>query len=407
MPKRDLFAAAPGPVITFDDEERLACLRLTRSSQIGPVTFRELIAHFGSGRAALAAVPALSRRTGRSIRLCPAEDAEAELLAADRMGARPVFSIEPGYPYALAAIDAPPPLVYIKGRAELLAGPCIAIVGSRHASAAGMKVSRLFARELASNGFVIVSGLARGIDAAAHDASLDKGTVAVLAGGVDIVYPPEHDRLQARIGEDGCLITEQPPGFVPRAKDFPRRNRLISGLSLGVIVVEAARRSGTLVTARFAGEQGREVFAVPGHPLDPRAEGTNQLLKSGATITTEPQDVLDALAPQLAQRGVGLTEASSSGAPFETSQVWLGAGQTSERARGGPEAEADSTFRAEPGDGERNRVLAALGPNPIDIDEIVRVTELNVRVVRVLLMELDLAGEIARHGSQLVSRAVQ
>jgi DNA processing protein len=202
-----------------------------------------------------------------------------------------------------------------------------------------------------------------------------------------VVYPPEHAALQDRIGDVGCLVTEQPPGFAPRAKDFPRRNRLVSGISLGVLVIEAARRSGTLVTARFAGEQWREVFAVPGHPLDPRAEGTNQLLKSGATLTTEPQDVLEALAPQLARGGAGLTEA-------ETESV--------------PVASFDrSSSQPDPGERERERVLSLLGPHPVDVDEIVRATALGVREVRILLMELDLAGEIVRHGHQLVSRAVR
>lgn len=310
MPKREapsLFTAAPLPVSVLDDGERLACLRLIRSAQVGPATFRELINHCGGAKEALAALPSLARRAGgRTVRICSEADAEAELLAARKAGADPVFTIEPGYPTALAAIDAPPPMLYVKGRAELLSRASVAIVGSRHASAAGLKLSRTFARALAEAGLVIVSGLARGIDAAAHEASLDHGTVAVLAGGADVVYPPEHAALQDRIGEIGCLVTEQPPGFAPRAKDFPRRNRLISGIALGVLVVEAARRSGTLVTARFAGEQGREVFAVPGHPLDPRAEGTNQLLKSGATLATEPRDVLDALAPQLARSAAGL-----------------------------------------------------------------------------------------------------
>lgn len=391
MSKRDhtgLFTAAPLPVSVLDDGERLACLRLIRSAQIGPVTFRELINHCGGAKQALAALPSLARRAGgKGVRICPEEDAEAELGAARRAGAAPVFTIEPGYPRALAAIDAPPPMLYVKGRTELLSRPSVAIVGSRNASAAGLKLSRSFARELARAGLVIVSGLARGIDAAAHEASLDAGTVAVLAGGVDVVYPPEHAALQASIGEAGCLVSEQPPGFIPRAKDFPRRNRLISGISLGVLVVEAARRSGTLVTARFAGEQGREVFAVPGHPLDPRAEGTNQLLKSGATIATEPQDVLDALAPQLARGLAGLTEADESFA--------------SEAPR-----EAASAPPA-PGEDERERVLSLLGPNPVDVDEIVRATALGVRAVRILLMELDLAGDIVRHGHQLVSRAVR
>lgn len=385
MPKRDLtlFTAAPLPVSPLDDGERLACLRLIRSTHVGPVTFRDLINHYGGAKAALDALPHLSRRAGRSIRICPASEAEAELDAARRIGANPVFTIEPGYPALLAVIDAPPPLLYVKGRTELFRRPAVAIVGSRQASAAGIKLTRQFASELAARGVVIVSGLARGIDGAAHDASLDRGTVAVLAGGLDIVYPPEHDTLQARIGAEGCLVSEQPPGFTPRAKDFPRRNRLVSGLSLGVLVVEAAHRSGTLVTARFAGEQGREIFAVPGHPLDPRAEGTNQLLKSGATLVTQAQDVLEALGPQLSSTTIGLTE------------------NLDVQPRGPISRER----LADPGDSERARVLAALGPHPIDIDEVVRTTELDVRDVRILLMELDLAGEITRHGQQLVSRS--
>lgn len=385
MPKRDstLFTAAPLPVSPLDDGERLACLRLIRSTHVGPVTFRDLINHYGGAKAALDALPDLSRRAGRSIRICPANVAEAELDAAHRIGANPVFTIEPGYPALLAVIDAPPPLLYVKGRTELFRRPAVAIVGSRQASAAGIKLARQFASELAASGVVIVSGLARGIDGAAHDASLDRGTVAVLAGGLDVVYPPEHDALQARIGAEGCLVSEQPPGFIPRAKDFPRRNRLVSGLSLGVLVVEAAHRSGTLVTARFAGEQGREIFAVPGHPLDPRAEGTNQLLKSGATLVTQAQDVLEVLGPQLSSTTIGLPESLDVQPRLPISRERL----------------------AEPGDSERARVLAALGPHPVDIDEVVRTTSLDVRDVRILLMELDLAGEITRHGQQLVSRS--
>ncbi|MCC7250921.1 DNA-processing protein DprA [Hyphomicrobium sp.] len=392
MPRHDappLFAAAPLPVSVLDDGERLACLRLIRTAQVGPATFRELINHCGGAKEALAALPTLARRAGgRAVRICPQDEAEAELESARKAGATPVFTIEPGYPAVLAAIDAPPPLLYVKGRTELLNRPAVAIVGSRQASAAGVTLARTFARELASAGLVIVSGLARGIDAAAHEASLEAGTVAVLAGGVDIVYPPEHAALQDRIGVAGCLVTEQPTGFVPRAKDFPRRNRLISGISRGVLVVEAARRSGTLVTARFAGEQGREVFAVPGHPLDPRAEGTNQLLKSGATLATEPQDVLDTLAPQLARGTAGLAEASA--------------------AHFAPDAADDiPASRPEPGEAERAHVLSLLGVHPIGIDEIVRATALGAREVRTLLLELDLAGEIIRHGHQLVSRAVR
>lgn len=395
MPNRDpqdLFTPAPLPVAPLDADERLACLRLIRSSQVGPVTFRELVNHCGGARQALAALPELSRRAGRPARVCPEAEAEAELRAAEKVGARPVFTIEPGYPETLAVLDTPPPMVYLKGRAHLLARPSIAIVGSRQASAAGLKLARLFAKGLADAGFSIVSGLARGVDAAAHEASLAQGTVAVLAGGIDIVYPPEHASLQSRIGEEGCLVTEQPPGFAPRGRDFPRRNRLVSGLSRGVVVIEAARRSGSLVTARLAGEQGREVFAVPGHPLDPRAEGTNQLLKSGATLVTQPEDVIDALEPQLHFRRAGMTE--------ETSPPPLA-------AQPGPRDVEAVPPPAAPTDSERARVLAALGPHPVDIDTLARAAGLEAREVRVLLLDLDLAGEIARHGSQLVSRAIR
>lgn len=383
------FTAAPLPVSVLDAAERIACLRLIRSAPVGPATFRELINHCGGAKEALRALPELAKRGGRPVRLCSEAAAEAELAAAERAGACPVFTIEPGYPPLLAAVDAPPPLLYIKGRRELLARPAVAIVGSRQASAAGVKLAHRFAAELGAAGLVVVSGLARGIDAAVHAASLATGTAAVLAGGVDVVYPPEHAGLQREIGETGCLVTEQPPGFVARGQDFPRRNRLISGMSLGVIVVEAARRSGTLVTARFAAEQGREVFALPGHPLDPRAEGTNQLLKSGATLVTEPADVLEALAPQIA-RGCGLTEAAA--------QSYAAAAAAADLADGPPSA-------PEPGEAERARVLEALGPQPVDVDALVRASGLDARAVRILLMELDLAGEIVRHGHQLVSRA--
>lgn len=254
---------APLPQAPLDDAQRLACLRLIRSDHVGPVTFRELINRYGGAEQALEALPELARRGGRQhIRLCSRATAEAELEAAQRIGARPLFTIEPGYPAALASIDVPPPLLYVKGNAGHLIRPMVAIVGARNGSAAGQKLARLFAARIGEAGFVIASGLARGIDAAAHEAALPHGTVAVLAGGVDNIYPPENASLHRRIGESGCLLSENPPGFQPRAQDFPRRNRIISGVSLGVVIIEAARRSGTLITARMAAEQGREVFAV-------------------------------------------------------------------------------------------------------------------------------------------------
>jgi DNA processing protein len=386
VPRSDqpsLFVPAPLPVAALDERERVACLRLIRSTNVGPVTFRELINTFGGAAPALEALPELAAKGGgaRSFKICPKSRAEDELALARRFGSEPLFTIEPGYPKALAAVDAPPPLVYVRGQSSLLQRPALGIVGSRLASAAGLKVARQFAIELSQAGLVIVSGLARGIDAAAHAASLQIGTIAVLAGGIDHIYPPENEALYHQIAEYGCLLTEMPPGFKPRAQDFPRRNRLVSGLSLGVLVVEAARRSGTLTTARFAGEQGREVFAVPGHPLDPRAEGTNQLLKTGATLVTEANDIIEALEP-IAKFG---TRAFREFAPPPV---------------GGPISTGPPP---DPSNRDRDAVISALGPHPVDIDEIVRATGLGVRGVRVILMELDLSGRIERHGMQLVS----
>jgi len=383
VPKHNhnLFVAAPLPVTELGTGERLACLRLIRSENIGPVTFRALINYFGGAEAALAAVPELSRRGGRSrpIRLCPADKAEAELERAAQAGAVPLFTIEPGYPAALAVIDAPPPLLYVKGDAALLDRPIVSIVGSRQSSAAGNKIARVFAHGLGRAGYVVGSGLARGIDAAAHQAALQSGTIAVVAGGIDVVYPPEHEALQRTIGERGCLITEMPPAFVPRGKDFPRRNRIISGISLGVLSVEAARRSGSLVTARLAAEQGGDVFAIPGHPLDPRAEGTNRLLKSGATLVTEPEDLLSALAPL-----AGTAPSPSYEEPEDEP----------------PTAPAPYTPLC---DSDRDQVIAALGTAPVDINTLVRGTGLKIRSVQVAFIELALAGRIERHGNGFVS----
>jgi DNA processing protein len=379
---------APLPQAPLDAAQRLACLRLIRSGNVGPVTFRELINQFGGAVEALDALPELSRRGGRQqLRVCPRAEAEAELEAAERVGAQPLFTIEPGYPPALAVLPVPPPLLYVKGEGGHLLRPMLAIVGARNGSAAGQKLARLFAARIGAAGLVIASGLARGIDAAAHEAALATGTVAVVAGGVDVFYPPEHERLQTEIGECGCLVSEQPPGFVPRAKDFPRRNRIISGISLGVVIVEAARRSGTLITARMAAEQGREVFAVPGHPLDPRAEGTNRLLKTGATLVTEPEDVLEALAPMLREpASTDVAHPEGAGEPL---------GGPIESRAGLPEAGTEA----------RTRVLGLLGPAPVDIDELARATGLPIRSIRIALIELDLAGRIERHGHQLVSLA--
>ncbi len=377
-------ATAPLPIAVLDDAQRLACLRLIRSENVGPVTFRELINHFGGAEAALAALPEMSRKGGRGrpIRICPRDVAEAELAAAAKADARPVFTIEPGFPKALTHVAGAPPLIYVRGQTALLARDAVAIVGARNGSAAGITLTRQFAAGLGASGYVVVSGLARGIDGAAHEASLATGTVAVVAGGIDHIYPPEHADLHARIAAQGCLVAEQPPGFIPRGQDFPRRNRIISGLALGVLIVEAAKRSGSLITARMAGEQGREVMAVPGHPLDPRAEGTNGLLKQGATLVTELKDVLDVLAPMREARGEAPPHAASMRAPPSPADY-------------APPTAVLADHRA--------IVVSALGPAPVSLDAIAQATGLPMRAIRVVLLELALAGRLEQHGSQLVS----
>jgi len=368
------------------DAQRLAWLRLIRAENVGPVTFRELINHYGGAEAALAALPTLSLRGGRGrpVRIPTRAEAEAELAVASRAGARLVALGEAGYPPLLANIEAPPPLLYVKGVAALLERPVIAIVGARNGSAAGQQMTRLIADGLGRQGLVIASGLARGIDGAAHRAALERGTVAVVAGGIDVIYPPEHAELTAEIGRRGLIISELPPGFQPRGVDFPRRNRIISGMAHALVVVEAARRSGTLITARFAAEQGREVLAVPGHPLDPRAEGTNRLIREGATLVTSAADVIEAVMPLLG-RASGTVEPPA-------------AREMSGEPPPAPGGEGDAD--------DITRVLAVLGPAPAAVDAIVAASGLPIRRVRIVLIELDLAGRIERHGGNLISLRV-
>ncbi|MFN3659088.1 MAG: DNA-processing protein DprA [Pseudolabrys sp.] len=370
-------AGAPlGERVKLTDEQRLDWLRLIRSDNVGPRTFRDLINHYGGARAALAALPALARRGGAAgTRICPPEEAEAELKAARALDIAFVALGEPDYPARLVMIDDPPPLLAVQGKREALARPLVAIVGSRNASAAGMKFAERLARDLGDAGYVTVSGLARGIDAAAHRASLGTGTVAVLAGGHERVYPADHVGLLRDILPEGAAVSEMPLTWEPRARDFPRRNRLISGLAAGVVIVEAARRSGSLITARMAGEQGREVFAVPGSPLDPRAEGTNGLLKQGAILVTEASDVINAIEPILG-RGLDLPPAE-------------------EPARDAP------AHDSEPAADERSRIIALLGPTPVSLDDLVRLSRTSPATVRIVLLELELAGRLARHGGGL------
>jgi DNA processing protein len=356
------------------DEQRIDWLRLIRSDNVGPRTFRSLINHFGSAHAALERLPDLARRGGaaRAGRICSEQDALAELAASKRHGVSLVAPGEAGYPPRLATLDDAPPLLGVRGAQDVLMRPMIAIVGSRNASGAGLKFAQTLAHDLGDAGFAIVSGLARGIDQAAHRASIHGGTVAVLAGGHDRIYPPEHEDLLAALLDTGGAISEMPLGHVPRARDFPRRNRLISGAALGVVVVEAAHRSGSLITARIAAEQGREVFAVPGSPLDPRAAGTNDLIKQGATLTTEASDVINAVEPIM-------------GRPIELRE---------------PD---DDPLASEPDASDRARITGLLGPTPILLDDLIRMAGASPAIVRTVLLELELAGRLERHGGGLVS----
>jgi len=285
-------------------------------------------------------------------------------------------------------IDPAPPLIAVRGNIAALARPMIAVVGSRNASAAGLKFTERLARELGAAGFVIASGLARGIDAAAHRASLSTGTVAALAGGQDRIYPPEHQDLVLAILNDGAAISEMPFGWEPRARDFPRRNRIISGLALGVVVIEAAQRSGSLITARMALEQGREVFAVPGSPLDPRAEGTNSLLKQGATLVTEAQDVIAVLEPIL-----------------DPILGHLRDGQLRDTPVREPDDAEGAALAGEPDTDARGRIIALLSSTPVGLDDLTRMSGTPSGIVRTILMELELAGRVAWHGGDRVSLA--
>jgi DNA processing protein len=365
--------------VRLTDEERIDWLRLIRSDNVGPRTFAWLLRQYGDARTAIEALPELSRRGGasRAMRVYPRPEAEREFAAAEKLGVELIALGEATYPHRLAAIDDAPPLVAVRGNLGALTLPMIAMVGSRNASAAALKFAERLARELGEAGFVTASGLARGIDAAAHRASLGTGTVAVLAGGQDRIYPEQHIGLLESILPEGVAISEMPLGWEPRAQDFPRRNRLISGLSLGVVIVEAAKRSGSLITARMALEQGREVFAVPGSPIDPRAEGTNGLLKQGATLVTEAADVLAIIEPMLGRHSaVSLRE---------------------------PDGNAPASF--EPDDHARTAIVELLGPTPVGLDDLVRLSGLSPALVRTVILELELAGRIERHGGGLFSLA--
>jgi len=358
--------------------ERADWLRLSRTRGIGPITFFHLLEQYGSATAVLDDLPALVRKAGgKNETKAPSKsDIDREIEAAGAIGATYLAACEPSYSACLAAIDAPPPVIAVRGDKRLLNKPSVALVGARDASAVGRRMARDLARELGQSGLVIVSGMARGVDGEAHAASLDTGTIAALAGGIDQIYPPEHGRLYAQLAERGCLVSESPVGYIAGARDFPRRNRVISGLALATVIVEAAERSGSLITARFALEQGREVMAVPGSPLDPRAKGANRLIKQGAALIESADDVLYAM------EGIAPPTFDE---PFADRY-------------GAPGADVPpALLRA---------VREALSPTPTRVEEIVRTVDAPHRLVLAALAELELAGEAVTHVGGTASRAV-
>lgn len=364
------------------DDDLVERVRLIRSPSIGPVTYRQLIARFGTAAAALAAIPDLAARGGgRMPALFPEGAARREIDRVAKLGGRYLGIGRGLYPPLLAESDNAPPLLTAIGDLQLLDRPSVAMVGARNASAAACRFARGLAHDLGREGVVVVSGLARGIDAAAHEGALASGTIGVIAGGLDIFYPPENEPLQRAVAEKGLVLAEMPPGTEPRARHFPYRNRIIAGLAPATLVVEAAPRSGSLITARLAAEMGREVLAVPGSPLDPRAQGCNGLIRDGATLVQNAAEVMEAIRP-------GLGGVRSGRDLFSHVETVPGlAGMTG----------------AEPDGAERARVEELLGPAAVPVDEIVRLSGLDPGAVQLVLLELDLAGKLDRHAGGKVS----
>ena len=357
-------------------DEAFARIRLLRSPNIGPVSYRQLLRRFGTAAAALAALPDLAARGGSPYRAASEARVSAELAAARAAGARYLFHDAADYPAALAALDTAPPILIWRGDLALGARPAVAIVGARNASAAAVKLARQFAGELAAAGFAIVSGLARGIDGAAHRAALSGGTIGVIASGIDVAYPPEHADLQEAIANQGLLLAEQPPGTEPLARHFPSRNRIIAGLAVGTLVVEAAPKSGSLITARLAGEAGREVMAVPGSPLEPRSQGCNQLIREGAVLVQSAADVIELVSDFAGQPRSTFREHP---AEFDLLPDDLG------------HSPAD--------------VASLLTTAPIGVDELIRQSGEGTAAVQLALLEFELAGQLVRHAGGRVSRA--
>jgi DNA processing protein len=356
-------------------DEAFARIRLLRSPHVGPISYAELLRRFGTAQAALAALPDLAARGGRGYRPAPREAIEAEIEAVRAAGAIYLFHDAPGYPEPLARLEGAPPILMVRGDLSLADRPAVAIVGARNASAAAVRLARDFAHALANEGFAVVSGLARGIDGAAHEGALP-ATIGVIASGIDVAYPPQHAELQERIARDGLLVAEQPPGTEPRGSHFPSRNRIIAGLALGTLVVEAAPRSGSLITARLAGEAGREVMAIPGSPLDARSHGCNQLIREGAVLVQSPEDVVELLrgftgAPRAIVREASATACEAVDEP------------------GAVDPPAD--------------VASLLTTAPVAVDELIRQSGAALGGVQMALLELELAGRLERHAGGRVS----
>jgi len=365
--------------MTLSEREKLDWMRLLRSERVGPVTFYRLLARYGSAAAALDALPRLARRGGaQEVSLYPTGMAMREIEAADKAGIHIVAACDDAYPPLLKHVEDAPPLLFVRGNPKILQRPAIGMVGTRNASVNGLRIAHRIAEELGAGARVVVSGLARGIDGAAHEGALATGTVAALAGGVDIIYPKEHTDLYERIAEHGALISEMPLGTVPQARHFPRRNRLISGTSEGIVVVEAAPRSGSLITARLALEQNREVFAVPGSPLDPRSRGTNDLIRQGAHLTESAEDIFNFLSGPLRQN-LDRPQHIEIKSEIDVSR------------------DDDDTVE------ERDRVLNSLGTAPVEVDELIRRCQMSPTAVSTVLLELELAGKLERHPGNQVS----
>jgi DNA processing protein len=398
-------SAQPG--IKLTDEQLIDWLRLIRTEGVGPRTFFSLINHYGGAAEAIRVLPDLSRRRGAApVQVPSREIAEKEIEAVRRFGGRFLARGEAAYPRALAVIDSAPPLLTIIGPVDLAKQPLVAVVGSRNASVAGLKIAENLSLDMASAGFGIVSGLARGIDTRAHEASLPTCSVAVVAGGLDRLYPEENRKLFEKLCERGAVATEMPFGWVPRGRDFPRRNRIVSGLCLGTVIVEAARKSGSLITARFANEQGRVVLAVPGSPLDQRAEGPNDLIREGATLVRHGQDALDALLP-LVGRDMDVPVMKEGGdrreEPLWDEADWLDSG--ADAAMGPSDPPFDGWEEARPS--TSIEVLRGLLTTvPIDADELARATGLSAREVHLALFELDQQGALDRQAGGRVSLRV-